>query len=124
MPEKGVVVLAHGSREKSFKKEFSELTLMLQQNLRSVMVQKAHLRFGEPDFMTAVDILVDSGVETVLVVPLFVFPGKHILTDVPDLIGEAREKHTRIEFVQQGCLASGRDFSRLISARIREYLSR
>jgi len=115
--QSGVILLAHGSRAEAAQRKFAELVQNLDHSLPSVSVQGAALR-SEPGFFTAVDRLVDKGIDTVLFIPLFVFPGKHVRQDVPRLIEEAKNRYPGVEFTSQNCLASGDDFARLIAAKI------
>jgi len=58
----------------------------------------AYLELSKPDLPSAVADLVNQGVSTISVLPLFLGVGKHAREDLPRLIAELRARHAGVQF--------------------------
>lgn len=97
-PATAVVVIAHGSRNTEANDAHRTVCLDLAERLGGA-VAAAFLELAEPDLATAVDTAVDNGAERVLVVPLFLYPGRHSRTDIPALVAASRERHPTVDIM-------------------------
>jgi len=100
----GVIILGHGSRGAN---ENVEVPFILQRVADGagpslsdqVEVVWAALQFNRPNLEEAVGSLVVRGAKRVLVMPYFLFHGRHISEDIPKQIEELKLLHTHVEFM-------------------------
>ena len=96
---KGVVLLAHGSRDPQWTVPFEQIREKVERRLSSCPVSLAYLEHSQPDLGAAVDQLVKHGATLIEVVPLFLGPGGHVRNDVPQLVERARRQHADVRLV-------------------------
>lgn len=98
--KQGILILGHGSKRAEANAVFMEIVEMIKRKAKDGdKVQGAFLQFAEPDIPAAVEELVRSGVREIAVMPLFLYPGNHIVEDIPALLREEEEKYPGIEFI-------------------------
>lgn len=61
-------------------------------------VEVGYLNYSDPLFSDTVDRLVESGVESVVVVPYFLAPGYFVSHSLPDALGPVRERYPDVRF--------------------------
>lgn len=93
----GIVLLAHGSRDPQWVEPFEQIRAAVESLRPQCAVALAYLEHSTPDFVSAVDQLVARGATLIEVVPLFLGPGGHVRSDVPQLIERATAKHPRLK---------------------------
>lgn len=84
-----VVFVAHGSRAAAANDAHVAAAEQLAERT-GVEVRPAFLELAEPSIPEAITAAVDAGADEVLVLPLFLYPGRHVATDIPALVEEAR----------------------------------
>lgn len=98
---KTLIIAAHGSRKKESNKEVASLAERIEEKGKALFdrVEHAFLQFAEPLIGARLDDLVKDGATQIVIFPLFIGSGSHVLTDIPDLVQAAREKYpdVRIE---------------------------
>lgn len=90
-----VVVIAHGSRAEAANEAHRTVVAALDARTPST-VRPAFLELAEPDLGGAIDAAVAAGATEVAVLPLFLYPGRHLRTDVPALVAAARDRHPAV----------------------------
>jgi sirohydrochlorin cobaltochelatase len=96
---KGIVLLAHGSRDPQWTVSFEQVRAAVERRLPQCATALAYLEQSVPDFATAVDQLVARGATLIEVVPLFLGAGGHVRNDVPQLVERAMAQHTQVRFL-------------------------
>ena len=93
-----LLLIAHGSRREASNQEVRELAASLEQIAgdRFDRVIPAFLELAEPDITSGVDLCVESGATTVTAVPYFLSAGRHVASDIPAELEQARLKHRAI----------------------------
>ncbi|MHB1418431.1 MAG: sirohydrochlorin chelatase [Bacillota bacterium] len=94
MGKLGTLFLGHGSR-------VSEANAVLIEICRQIVEKKngigffrvAFLQFGQPSLEEAIQSMVEDGAEQIMVVPVFLVPGNHIISDIPALLEHCRAAH-------------------------------
>jgi sirohydrochlorin cobaltochelatase len=61
----------------------------------------AYLELSAPDLAAAVATLVDAGVQSITIVPMFLGVGKHAREDLPVLVAQLRQQHPVVQFTLQ-----------------------
>ena len=91
----GILVLAHGSREKATEETFQKVVTMAAEQVK-LPVETAYMEFGYPNIAAGLDKLVAQGVTHIRVVPYFLFSGIHIQEDIPGELEEYRKEHPQV----------------------------
>lgn len=88
-----VVVAAHGSRAAAANDAHRALVQALA-DVVDATVSPGFLELAEPSIGGAIDLAVAGGARTVLVLPYFLHPGRHLTDDLPRIVDEASQRHT------------------------------
>ena len=87
-----VVVAAHGSRAPAANVAHQGVVDALAAVV-DLPVTAAYLELAVPSIPDAIDAAVASGAATVLVLPYFLHPGRHLTDDLPQIVQDAAERH-------------------------------
>ena len=93
---KGLILFAHGSREREWARPFEQLAATLSRRT-DARVRLAYLELMSPSLAEAVDALAAEGAKSIRVVPVFLGPGGHTKEDLPKLVAKVREQHPALE---------------------------
>jgi len=91
----GIVLFAHGSREREWARPFEALARAVSQKTNA-QVQLAFLEQMQPSLDDAIAALASKAVASIRIVPVFLGRGGHISDDLPRLIAGIRERHPHI----------------------------
>ena len=83
---RGIVLFAHGSRDPLWHRPMQAVAAQLLQTHADVAVECAYLELSIPDLATVCASLVESGIVTITIVPMFLGVGKHAREDLPLLV--------------------------------------
>lgn len=90
MPDRGVVLFAHGARDARWAEPFERLRTRIEARRPDLAVALAFLESMEPDLAGAVRALADRGVARIRIVPLFFGRGGHLRDDFPHHVARAQ----------------------------------
>ena len=93
----GIVLFAHGSREREWARPFEQLAAALARKSGSP-VRLAYLELMPPSLDQAIAELVTEGANAIRIVPVFLGQGGHVKQDLPKLLEAARQHHPRVVF--------------------------
>ncbi len=100
-----ILLIAHGSREE----ESNQALFLLLEKFRTENPDKnvfgAFLELASPSIPEGIELCVVSGAREIFVVPLMLFPGRHVKKDIPVFIKEAEKKYPGIVFHYGGPFA-------------------
>lgn len=119
---RGILILAHGSREKATLQTMDEVVKMTRERLSDVPVETAYLQFCEQTLEKGLDALVSRGVTEITVVPYFLFSGIHIREDIPHEIEDYLKDKTGITVKMGRTLGADSRLADVLADRIRETL--
>ena len=97
MPDRGVILFAHGARDPRWSEPFERLAGRLAQLAPDVAISLAFLEFMTPNLADAARALVEDGCRTVTIVPVFLGVGGHVRRDVPALVERIAAEHPRVD---------------------------
>ena len=107
MTERGVILLAHGSRLQEANEEVLQLAELLENNEGTgLYCGVAFLQGGNPTLKEAVKGAVGAGCTSIFIVPFFLTSGVHIREDIPEMLEQARQDNPGLNLVlcrQLGC---------------------
>jgi sirohydrochlorin cobaltochelatase len=95
-PATGTVLFAHGSRDPLWRAPIEAVANRMRQLTPGTLVECAYLEFSAPDLATAVQTLLNQGVVSVAVWPMFLGAGRHVREDLPVLLDELRQRHPQV----------------------------
>lgn len=97
-PCTGIVLLAHGSRDPLWHRPLEAVAARIAATSPQTTVVCAYLELSAPDLPTAMQSLVDGGIQAVTIVPVFLGVGKHAREDIPQLLTTLRQQHPAVQF--------------------------
>lgn len=86
--KEGLVLVAHGSREREWARPFERIAALLRDKLPATAIGLAFLEHG-PSLEEVVAALVAKGAGSIRVVPVFLGQGGHVKQDLPRLVASA-----------------------------------
>lgn len=99
MTPTGLVIVDHGSRRAESNRMHEEFVRSYASHADGyVAVEPAHMELAEPSVADAITLVVTAGARRVLVMPYFLFPGRHWERDIPALVADAADRHPGVEF--------------------------
>ncbi len=85
----GILLFAHGARDARWAEPFQRVAARLQAEAPALLLELAFLEFMTPDLPEAARRLAARGANSIQVVPLFLGPGGHLRTELPELAARA-----------------------------------
>ena len=119
----GVVVLAHGSKVRSGNEGLFKIVEMLRSMEKWDMVEACFLQLAKPGLTEAVDDIVGRGAKRVVVMPLLLFSGNHVLKDIPEEIEKERKKYPEVEFCYAKNIGADERIAQITGERIEEAIN-
>lgn len=89
----GLVLFGHGARDPRWRETIDALAARLAERDPGLAVQAAFLEFMQPDLAGAVGELVARGVREIVVAPVFLAAGGHVLRDLPERLAGIAAAH-------------------------------
>ena len=99
------LLIAHGTREKEGEKAFFQFVEEFQRSFPHRNVQPAFLELSRPTIAEGIESCIQAGAREVFVLPLMLFPGRHVNQDIPHQIQEAKRAYPHVDFHYAGALA-------------------
>jgi sirohydrochlorin cobaltochelatase len=93
---KGVLLLAHGSRDPLWRRPMEAVAQRLRASHPGVPVCCAYLELEQPDLAAGAEQLVAEGIEELTIVPMFLGTGKHARDDLPLMVAALRPRHPTV----------------------------
>lgn len=121
MTEKtGLLIIDHGSRRPDANRVIRQVAKMVREKSYFLIVQHAHMELAEPTIQQGFELCVAAGVDTIVVQPYFLGPGRHSTTDIPRIVGDVAQKHPQVIIRLSGPLGAHPKMGELILERIEE----
>lgn len=100
---KAVVLLAHGSRNPDWKRPLEAVLARARALDPTREVGLAYLERTQPDVFTVCADLVERGATDIELVAVFLAPGGHVRSDIPELVEQLVKRHEglRVRFSGQ-----------------------
>lgn len=117
---RGILILAHGSREKSTENTLNEVVRNLKSIYKEDIIETAYLQFSNIDLKTGLDNLKEKGIDHIVVVPYFLFEGIHIKEDIPKEIHDYVSENKNIKIIMGKTLGADKRLAEILAERIRD----
>lgn len=118
----GVLVLAHGSREKETESTLDKIVSSLNQRLQGTHIESAFLQFSDTNLKKGLLKLIDNGVTDIKVVPYFLFEGVHIKEDIPNEIKAFNQEYPNVKITLGRTLGVDQRLTEVLEDRIKELI--
>jgi len=92
-----VLLLGHGSRDRAAIEESNQFAAFFKKWSGLKKVYIGYLELADPSIPAAIDQAISEGAARIRAMPLFLFPGRHLLEDLPRLLAQARTIYPRVE---------------------------
>jgi len=115
----GAVILAHGSRVPETLRTLEDIACQVKR-AGSWLIEPAALQFNEPDLEQAVARLVARGATRIVVLPMFLFGGNHVLRDIPLAVETVAAKHVGVSVSLGRHVGADYRLSSILVERLRE----
>lgn len=117
---KGILILAHGSREVATEDTLKEVVSQLKTMVDVELLETAFLQFSEINLEKGLDNLVEKGANEITVIPYFLFEGVHIREDIPGEIEDYLKGKDKVKVTMGKTLGSDRRLAEILADRIKE----
>jgi len=101
---KGIILFGHGARNPEYIEPFRRIRAVVEALRPDLKVDIGFLELTEPPLEASIAELATLGVTQIRIVPIFFAPGRHVLKDLPQLLGNAIDLHPGIEFEVADCV--------------------
>lgn len=118
----GVIVLGHGSKRKTANDGLLKVVEMLRGMNRWDAVEPAFLQFASPTLEEVALKLGQSGCTRIVVVPLLLFTGQHVASDIPEELERVKKTHQKVEFIYANNIGPDPRIAQIAADRIEEAL--
>ncbi|WP_010249627.1 sirohydrochlorin chelatase [Acetivibrio cellulolyticus] len=117
---RGILILAHGSREKSTENTLQEVVGNLKGIYCEDVIETAYLQFSSLDLKAGLDNLREKGISDIVVIPYFLFDGVHIREDIPKEIDDYLKENSNVRITMGKTLGADKRLAEILADRIRE----
>jgi precorrin-8X/cobalt-precorrin-8 methylmutase len=116
----GVIVLAHGSKVRTGNEGLFKIVDILRSMEKWDMVEAGFLQLAKPGLTEVVEDLIGRGAKRVVVMPLLLFSGNHVLKDIPEEIEQERMKFPDVEFCYAKNIGPDERIAQIVNDRIED----
>jgi sirohydrochlorin ferrochelatase len=115
----GILILAHGSRQKETENTLLKILELVKAELKSDLIQHAFLQFSNNNLEKGLKRLIDQGATQIQVIPYFLFDGVHILEDIPAEIKEFLKVYPDVKIDFGQTLGADQRLAQILVDRVR-----
>ena len=110
-----IILFAHGSRDALWRRPIEAVANEMKQLSPDTQVACAYLELTEPDLQTTVAGLVQTGVNAIRIVPMFLGVGRHAREDLPLLLQDLIDQHPGVTFELRKAIGEEPELTRAIA---------
>ena len=92
------IIIAHGSRKQEGNEAFFEFVNKFRKAFPRRKVQEAFLELAKPSIPEAIEKSIAQGADELFIIPMMLFPGRHVKEHIPAFIEAAKDKHPQVDF--------------------------
>ncbi len=119
---KGILILAHGSREKSTQNTLNQIVDYLKADFKGYEIESSYLQFSDNNLENGLNSLKAKGATEIVVIPYFLFSGVHIREDIPEEIKCYTAKNPDIKISMGETLGADKRLAQILSDRVKSAL--
>ena len=111
-----IILFAHGSRDALWRRPIEAVANEMKQLSPDTQVACAYLELTEPDLPTTVAGLVQTGVNAIRIVPMFLGVGRHAREDLPLLLQDLIIQYPGVTFELRHAIGEEPEMTRAMAA--------
>ena len=111
-----IILFAHGSRDALWRRPIEAVANVMKQLSPDTQVACAYLELTEPDLPTTVAGLVQTGVNAIRIVPMFLGVGRHAREDLPLLLQDLIIQYPGVTFELSHAIGEEPEMTRAMAA--------
>ena len=111
-----IILFAHGSRDALWRRPIEAVANEMKQLSPDTQVACAYLELTEPDLPTTVAGLVQTGVNAIRIVPMFLGVGRHAREDLPLLLQDLIVQYPGVKFELSHAIGEEPEMTRAMAA--------
>lgn len=111
-----IILFAHGSRDALWRRPIEAVADEVKQLSPDTQVACAYLELTQPDLPTTVAALVQTGVNAIRIVPMFLGVGRHAREDLPLLLQDLIIQHPGVTFELRNAIGEEPELTRAMAA--------
>src|SRR5688572_1556177 len=115
-----LLLIDHGSTREDANKLLPQVAQMVKEMSDFEIVCYAHMELAEPTIQQSFDACVAAGATEVIVHPYFLGPGRHSMSDIPRMVGEAAARYPGVSYTLTEPLGLDRKMGELVLQRVHE----
>jgi len=125
MTRTGIIVLVHGSRGSRGRGEVESSLETIVSGLKrylapDVEIVGAALQFNQPSLEEAVEILCSKHIKRIIIVPYFLFAGRHITEHIPQALSDLQHLYPDTQLIVADAMGLDDSFIGLLARRVRK----
>jgi sirohydrochlorin cobaltochelatase len=97
MPDRAIILFAHGARDARWSLTLRELEALVRVRVPEAHVDVAFLEFQLPTLPSSIDAALAAGARVIDLMPVFWASGGHIAHDLPPLLDQLRARHPAMQ---------------------------
>ncbi len=122
MTPPALLLIAHGSRRAEANADLDYLAADLRTRGDYLVVQPSYLELADPAIVPGGEMCVAAGAATVVMLPYFLSPGRHVVEDLTAARDELARRHPAVQFVLAEPLGRHPLMLQVVTERAREAL--
>lgn len=93
-----IVLIAHGSKKENSNNEFLSMVKNIEECSNFDLTKAAFLELANPSIQDVVNEFIEKGVNKISFYPFFLNSGKHVVSDIPNIIKKFEKDNPTIKF--------------------------
>ncbi|MDA8272656.1 MAG: CbiX/SirB N-terminal domain-containing protein [Deltaproteobacteria bacterium] len=118
MEKESIVLLGHGSRRSEANNILKSIVKIIKPKFLEINIEYAFLELAEPNIRDIIEKLAANRYNSIYVIPYFLYSGNHVSRDIPEILGEYREKYPDIKLKLGDYLGIDERLAELVMERI------
>ncbi len=111
------IMIAHGSKDAEANTAFEGFVTKFRKAYPKKYVEGAFLELAKPSISEVIERAALRGINEFFIIPLMVFPGRHVKKDIPEIIKQAKAKYPAVDFHYAGPLSEQPLFLKLLGQK-------
>ncbi len=95
--QEAIILLAHGSKKKSSEEALEILIDKIKKKTQIDLIFGAFLQFSEKDMESVIEEIIKKGVNSLKIIPLFLFDGVHVTEDIPEKLSRITSTYPEVK---------------------------
>ena len=113
------LMIAHGSKDPAAAEAFQELLMNFRRIISDRRIEGCYLESAKPLLKESLDDFYQSGVRVFFLIPLLLFPGRHVREDIPQILADFRLRCPDADLHFSSPLGSDPHLLRLLEDKLR-----